>query len=277
MQQQPVRPRRRRRGAHARARRREPGRRGRLRGVRRGHRRRRAASTCSCSALGRNGHIGFNEPCDHVPGGHARGGRSPRAPSRPTAACSTPSTRCRAKPTPWASAPSCGRAGSWWWPAARTRPQIVHDAFFGPVTPQVPASRAAAPPRRDGHRGREGGGAVRVGAPDERRAKLAPPPATNEHVRKSMQGNKGNEHQAGDARARAAARRGPHGLPPAVEGARPPRHSLAGQARRAVHQRLFLAPPRRMSVRHHAQEPRRVLGREVRPQRGARRAATSRR
>ena len=32
---------------------------------------------------------------------------------------------------------------------------------------------------------------MRVGAPDERRAKLAPPPATNEHVRKSMQGNKG--------------------------------------------------------------------------------------
>lgn len=32
---------------------------------------------------------------------------------------------------------------------------------------------------------------MRVGAPDERRAKLAPPPATNEHVRKFMQGNKG--------------------------------------------------------------------------------------
>ena len=81
--------------------------------------------------------------------------------------------------------------------------QIVHDAFFGPVTPQVPASVLPAAPRRDGHRGREGGGAVRVGAPDERRAKLAPPPATNEHVRKSMQGNKRKEHQAGDARARS--------------------------------------------------------------------------
>ena len=36
-----------------------------------GHRSRRAASTCSCSASATNGHIGFNEPERHVPCDHA--------------------------------------------------------------------------------------------------------------------------------------------------------------------------------------------------------------
>ena len=48
---------------------------------------------------------------------------SPRAPSRRTAACSTASKTCRARRTPWASAPSWPRAAcSWWW-RVPTRPR----------------------------------------------------------------------------------------------------------------------------------------------------------
>ena len=75
--------------------------------------------------LGPNGHIGFNEPEDAFPATtHYVGAEMCiRDRSRPTAACSTPSTTCRARPTPWASAPSWPHAAcSWWW-RAPTRPR----------------------------------------------------------------------------------------------------------------------------------------------------------
>ena len=54
--------------------------------------------------IGNNGHIGFNEPDDHFSKGTST---SPRAPFRPTAACSTASTMFPVRPTPWALRPSC--------------------------------------------------------------------------------------------------------------------------------------------------------------------------
>ena len=72
--------------------------------------------------LGPNGHIGFNEPEDTFPRPRTAW-ISPRAPSRRTAACSTALKTCRARRTPWASAPSWPRAAcSWWW-RVPTRPR----------------------------------------------------------------------------------------------------------------------------------------------------------
>ena len=55
--------------------------------------------------IGNNGHIGFNEPTPASPRARTAS-TSPRAPSRPTAACSTTSRTFLVRRTPWASTPS---------------------------------------------------------------------------------------------------------------------------------------------------------------------------
>ena len=80
--------------------------------------------------IGRNGHIGFNEPADDFTyGTHVV-----------TPASSGARTRCRVRRSPWASATSWRRSASCWWRRARARRRPC-------TTPSAGRSRRACPRR----------------------------------------------------------------------------------------------------------------------------------
>ena len=93
--------------------------------------------------LGRNGHIGFNEPGSAFDSVTRARSPSPRPPWPPTPASSPATRRLPPARSPWASARSCGRGASSCSPADRRRRRRCATRFSAPWG-------RMSPPRRSG-------------------------------------------------------------------------------------------------------------------------------
>ena len=107
--------------------------------VRAGHPAKPAASTCSCWVMGHNGHIGFNEPCDEFPvRTHVVELTESTINANSRLFESIDQVPCEAYTM---GIGTIMKARAILVVASGVdKAQIVRDAFFGPVTPQVPAS-----------------------------------------------------------------------------------------------------------------------------------------
>ena len=90
--------------------------------------------------LGPNGHIGFNEPGGHVPCDHALRRPHREHHPRPTAACSTPIDDVPRQAYTMGIGTIMAARSVLVVVEGSHKAEIVKKAFFGPVTPQVPAS-----------------------------------------------------------------------------------------------------------------------------------------